>query len=191
MRLLIFGHSFVRDFSRTNKFKLQFGALTVNIKYSYFPGVTYRKILDNPQLISDTILSYNPDFLICVVGGNSISIDKTCAELCRECRQFYELIRSLSSKLIIIPAQVELRYYQPGNKFKSPTIEIYKRKRDSLNRFINKLKVKDHILMIGGPSRLDHKVFFQPDGIHLNKFGVDKYMSYICKTIDYALAARQ
>lgn len=190
MRLLIFGHSYVRDFARTNTFKFQFETSVVKIKYSYYPGVTYRKVLDNPNIITDTLLSYKPDFIVCIVGGNSISDDITCAELCRECKQFYELIRSISCELIIIPTQVELRFYKPGNKFHSPTIETFKKKRDSLNRFINKLKIKDHICMIGGPSRLDHKVFYNSDGVHLNQFGIEKYLSYINKTIEYILKSR-
>ena len=190
MRLLIFGHSFVRDFSRRNIFQFNLGDIVVQIKYSYYPGVTYRKILDNPKLITDALLSYDPDFLICIVGGNSINNNISCAELCRECRQFYELIRSLSSSLIIIPAQVELRFYKFGNKFDSPTLETYRKKRNSLNRFINKSKIKNHILMVGGPSRLDHKVFYESDGVHLNSIGVEKYLTYIKKTIEYVLSGQ-
>lgn len=191
MRLLIFGHSYVRSFARTNIFNFQYGEVTVNVKYSYYPGVNYRKVLDNPHILTDTILTYNPDFLICIVGGNSISTNSTSAELCRDCRRFYELIRSLSSDLIIIPAQIELRYYELGNKFNSPTFYQYKKKRDALNKFINKLKIKNHILMVGGPSRLDHKVFYSQDGVHLNKYGIKKYMLYIKNTIDFAITSRQ
>lgn len=191
MRLLIFGHSYVRSFARTNTFNLQYGDITVNIKYSYYPGVNYRKVLENPQILADTILTYNPDFLICVIGGNSISNSISSAELCRECRRFYEFVRSLSSKLIIIPAQVELRFYALGNRYNSPTPRQYKQKRDALNKFINKLQIKDHILMVGGPSRLDHRVFYSSDGVHLNKYGVQKYMKYIKNTIDFALSSHQ
>ena len=137
--------------------------------------------------MTDTVLTYNPDIIVCIVGGNSVASKKSPTEVCSECRQFYELLRSLSSKLIIVSAQIELRYYTPGNRFGSPTLIGYKRKRNSVNRFLDKLKVKDHVLMIGGPARLDHKVFYKADGVHLNKFGIKKYMSYIYKTIQYLI----
>lgn len=186
MKLLIFGHSYVRDISNLGRLSFEVENTKVSVKYIYYPGAGYEKILNNPSILLDSLENYKPDILVTILGGNSITKYKSNTELFELCKCFYKLIRDNCPDLIIIPAQIELRFYSEENRFNSPTESDYRYQRNCLNKFLNRLKTKNHLLMIAGIGRLDHRVFYR-DEVHLNKYGLTKYFDYIRYTVAYAI----
>ena len=84
----------------------------------------------------------------------------------------------------IIAAQAELRFYEHGNKWNAPTEEQYKKRRDDLNKFLNRLKIKDGVLIIAGTGKLDNKIYYR-DAVHLNSTGIGKYFNLLQCTSVY------
>ena len=189
MKLLIFGHSYVRDLRNLNIFKFHFEDITIDIKYSFWPGASYKKFLDNPETLK-SIVQYKPDITIVILGGNAILKSVGAYELQHQCRQFYKLLRCLIPDSLIIAAQVELRTYKPENRFGSPLPAEFKRKRNNLNTFLKRLKLVDNLLIIAGPGRLDNPIFYR-DGIHLNRRGLSIYFSILKSTVKFALNKRK
>ena len=188
MKLMILGHSYVRDLSKLYilSFDLE---QNVQIKYWYWSIASYEKFLENPSLLSDAI-SYNPDFVLVILGGNSITKDVGSHELFIRCRKFYQLLRDSLKYSIIISAQVELRRYT-GNDHETPQYRIFIQKRNGINQFLKRLKSKDHMLIIAGPGRLDSTKYYKADGVHLSKLGQENYMNILKSTIDYILSKRR
>ena len=70
MRLAVFGHSYVRDLSTLNNFRLEFGSdLRLEVSYFGFAGARFTTFLDNPEFLSD-LIAYRPHYV--VVIGNSL-----------------------------------------------------------------------------------------------------------------------
>ena len=186
MRLLIFGHSYVRDLCNCNLFNLVIENKNINIKYIYYPGAGYHKILRNPHLLIDPLHSFNPDIVITILGGNSVYSTTEYSIVTEQCREFYKILRNNSrNNCVVIAAQIEQRYF--GRRgIVSALSEPYRKRRNKFNKFLNKLKSVDHILMVGGHGRLDHRVFYR-DNTHLNNIGLRKYITYIKCTVAFAI----
>lgn len=185
MKLLVFGHSYVRDLAKLNVNQMMIEQRSVEIKYVSKPGASYESINKQPELLTEAI-TYKPDVVIIILGGNSIIRDRANYEIFRECRSFYQLLRSELPNAIVISAQVELRFYDTPNKFGAPSIELFRQKRSELNRFLNRLKLKNNVLIIAGPGRLDNESYYR-DGVHLNNSGLRVYMAILKSTVCYAV----
>ena len=137
MKLLILGHSYVRDLSSLGIFNFSHDQTNIEVKYSSFPGANYGYFLKNPSIISETV-SYKPDIVIVILGGNSILRDLTKYELFHQCRSFYQILRKELPSSIIVPAQIETRFYKLGNKYGALTGEKYRLRRNELNKVFSK-----------------------------------------------------
>ena len=187
MKLLIFGHSYVRDLSRLNLFSFKIGEeQLVNIKYIYFPGAGYEKILKFPHILLDPISEYKPDIILVILA---IATHLPSKSVYAQCEEFYKLLRAnCTNSFKIIAAQAELRFFETNchRICKGITSDIYRSKRNKFNKFLNKLSQKDFLLMVGGVGRLDHKVYYR-DGTHLTRIGLTKYITYIKCTVAFAV----
>ena len=185
MKILVFGHSYVRDLASLRVDSLNWQSQTLRIEYKSFPGAGYERFLDSPALL-ESLLTSKPDIIIVILGGNSITRDIVNHELQARCKRFYQLLRQSAPNAILIPAQVELRRYSPNRRFDNPPAEIFKQKRNSLNQFLKRLRLKDRLLIIAGPGRLDDNRYYR-DGVHLNTAGLRVYMNILKSTVVYAL----
>lgn len=158
---------------------------SVNINYKYFPGANYSTFLSDNSLLLQSIVD-KPEVVVVILGGNSISRDVTNFEVFKQCRAFYKLLRDHLPNSRIIAAQIELRFYETPNRFGAPGPEDFRKRRNQLNRFLQTLKLKDNLLIIAGPGRLDNQQYYK-DSVHLNKVGLRVYMSILKTTIDYSL----
>ena len=127
---------------------------------------------------------FQPDFIIVILGGNSISNNVDNYTIISQCKEFYKILRFFFQTSVIISAQVELRFYKPKNKFNCPCIESFKKRRSELNKCLNRLKDNDSLLMVAGPNRLDNEGYYR-DEVHLNRLGLRKYLTFIKSTVDY------
>ena len=88
---------------------------------------------------------------------------------------------------IVISAQVEVRFYNEGNRFGAPTYQNFKSIRNAFNTYLKRMKYKDNILIIAGSGRLDNRDYYR-DQVQLNRQGLLTYMSIIKTTVSYVLA---
>ena len=171
MKLAIFGHSYVNHLATLgiNNFKYSTNII-FQIKYFGYSGATYSDFLKEPFLLY-AVSSYEPDFVVVIMGGNDINIKMNMLETKRQCKDFFELLRVQLPKTIIIASQIELRWYPPTNKRNCPAIDRYKKIRNELNKFINQLSTKDSLLLLGGRNNLDNCHYYNADRVHLNVEG--------------------
>ena len=188
MKLLILGHSYVRDLSKLGVSYITHERNVIDVKYVAYPGASYDLFLRDPSKLT-AALSYNPDIVVVVLAGNAIHRDISNYELFNKCKSFYQLLREELPNAIIISAQTELRFYNTVNAFGAPKADEYRKKRDKLNKFLNALKLKDHMLLIAGPGRLDNRRYYK-DEVHLNKVGIRLYMTLLHAAVVFVLDKR-
>ena len=150
MKLLIIGHSYVKSLSKLNVKNFSVGEHTVEVKYLYKSGASYSTILDKSSYL-DQAEEYNPDFVLVVLAGNSLSNSCPNKKIYEQIREFYLVLRARLPNSIIISAQVELRYYAENNRWNCPTESEFRKRRSSVNKFLNRLKLKNYVLNISGP----------------------------------------
>lgn len=183
MKVLVIGHSYVRDLSEFYRGSFVVEGTSFELKYLYKPGASYESLIDNTELFQDAI-AYVPDYTVVILAGNSLKLDVGNSTIFHQCKSFYMKLRTELPSTKIIAAQVELRFYEDSNKWNAPGIEEYKRRRSYLNKFLSKLKVRDGMLLVAGPHRLDNECYYR-DAVHLNSVGIRKYFNFLKSTVAY------
>ena len=186
MKVSIFGHSYVKELQSEfslGKISIPEG-VTFDVKYFSFPGATFKLFLENLHHL-DSLVRYKPDFIIVILGGNDLRVDRELKEIYEDCTKFYELLREKLPDSYIIASQIENRFYWPGNIFNSPVGEHFDYLRRYFNKFLKNRKFKDCLLQVQGPQRLDKPQFYR-DGVHLNSEGLDRYLTFIVGTLSFA-----
>ena len=186
MKLLIIGHSYVRDLYKLGLDDITIGKAKVEIKYLYKAGGNYSSILDKTCIL-DQAEEFEPDFVLVILAGNSITCNKSNRNIYENIREFYATLTARIPNAIVISALVELRFYSENNKWGCPTLQEYRKRRHSVNRFLNRLKFNKFILNVCGPGRLDNRKYYRKDGVHLNYSGLVLYFDLIKSTIRYIL----
>ena len=179
MKVVLFGHSYVRDLGKLSESTLKVNPTeTLGISYSAFPGAKFSHFLGNPDRLQD-LFDAQPDFVIVILGGNDFDNNTPLSEVCDRARAFYHLLRSNLPKTKIFATQVECRFYRPNNRFACPEAEQYKKITSYLNKFLKKLSYVDNLICVLGPNRLSNKALFKTDGVHLTLVGVQKLWDII------------
>ena len=176
MRLVIIGHSYVKALWRTGVRQFVTAGINIEVSFMYREGADYNTYLTDGDLF-DKIRQHNPDFVIVILAGNAIKGSNSNADIKDQRKQFYTKLREVFPKGIvkIVAAQVESRFYKPGNQWNCLLEDDYKKRKTGINTFLARLNLKDHLLMVGGPYRLDNRDLYEDDGIHLNQEGSVKY----------------
>lgn len=185
------GHSFVRDLEsiKDSEWKLENGRAT-ECKYFFIPGSCYKNWVEFPQELHD-LIDFKPDILVVYLGGNSIVATVSDADIKHYAKIFFDIIRNNLPKVILIASEIELRFVAPVNRFETPTVDEFKRRRNGFNFFLRKCKKINFLAQIGGPSRLDDIKLYKPGGIHLNEEGIRKLDRMLKNTIEYAVRHSQ
>ena len=160
MKLLIVGHSYVADLKTLEVKEFQTGGQQVQVTYIYKRGGSYDTYLGDLSVF-DRITAVQADVTLVILGGNSISNNRTNAEIYDSIRKFYTKLRASSPTSRIAAAQVELRFYNSENRWDCPVGEDYIKRRVAINNFLKRLKLKDNILMISGVNRLDNQQYYK------------------------------
>ena len=199
MKLLIVGHSYVRELRRQGswhlnlKLKLAQGEeQPCDVIFQEYPGKDYRFFLDNRNLFSK-IGEVNPDIIVIILGGNSIVESKTNPEITQEIREFYGLLNGMLNGCLRLAVQIEPRFPIPNNPHGAPESHVFNQRRHVINNFVNKRIKKagliDSVILLGGEGYLNNEEFYA-DGVHLGIEGLVKYKRAIVSGIEFALNAR-
>ena len=183
MNVLVIGHSYVKDLSKLGHNSFTIDQNHYNVKFWYKSGATYKKFFVD-RSFDQKIQIYNPDYIVVVLMGNSLTQNNSNSDIYAECREFYDNLKSAAPDAVIISAQIEARYYKPNNKWNAPVGEEFFKRRSILNKFLCRLKQKRFVLSVTGPGRLDNENYYR-DEVHLNSVGIQKYWSLLKSTIAY------
>ena len=195
MKILLFGHSYVRHLERLGNWDRELsltGGKKVDCRFLFksHPGKDYTYLLKNPQEFG-IIREFNPDVIIVILGGNSIGSKHSNPEINDLASRFYsklkEVVRSDCLKLAV---QIEPRFVDAGNRFGTPEAEEFNRRRTVVNNYVNKKLKKyglvDGVIMLGSVNYLRDPKYFS-DGVHLNTEGLLMYKDAVIGGLVYAL----
>ena len=186
MKFVILGHSYVKQLSNLNITKFEIEKNTIHVNYFGFGGATFHSLLNSFDF--DKLVTINPDFCLIILGGNDFKDQNNFSKVKENASKFYKLIREKLPLCKIIASQVELRDYKPNNKFSSPTFDDFSVQRKYFNKFLLKLKHKDHIFRVDGKGRLDRfDELYKSDKVHLNYKGVCLLFNLIKNCIKFIL----
>ena len=189
MRLLIIGHSYVRNLYERGVTSFEFNGTLVHVRYVFKGGASYDTYLNNPELFNP-IESENADVVLVILAGNSIKNSVTNYQIYRQAVDFYQRLRIIFPWAIFVAAEVENRFHKPGNRWDCPVGQDYKLRRRAINNFLLKLKEKQYLVMVAGPGRMDNQELYH-DEVHLTRAGLDKYWQIIVNTIGYVIKKNQ
>ena len=184
MKLAIIGHSYISDLKeRFEGSEIVVENTRFEVSFFGWRGATFFTFLHNHRLL-DSVISYNPDYLIVYLGGNDLKAQADLSIVKQNCRNFYQLLRQRLPTTCIIASQVELRFHGEKNKFDAPLVEHYKLLRRYLNKFILSLKCKDFLLRVESSGRLDNQRLYR-DSVHLNSVGLNHLFKLMKDCLSY------
>ena len=172
MKVLILGHSYVRDLERLGNREITVNNILVHLSYLSFPGFRFVDFLQSPKLL-DKAISLFPDIILVILGGNDIRTDVDLSVVKDNCRDFFALLCSKFSGSFIIASQIEFRHLKKVNRHSSPAEDLFRKLANSFNNWLNKQKFKDKILIVNGVGKLSDASLFKADGVHLNIHGLE------------------
>ena len=193
-RVLLLGHSYVnylddfgwRDYSKDSRGEF------VRLSYEFisYPGRDFKYFTSENLL--NSVREYDPDIVVVIFGGNSITTDRTNSQNKRAAKRFYQYLRLvINPDCLILAVQVEKRYYSHVNLYMCPEPEEYNKKRNILNNYLQRQlkhqRLVDHVIMLGGEV-FSKELHYRDDGVHLNQLGFDMYRRIIENGIDYAIS---
>ena len=181
MKLLLVGHSYVRDLAQFIPETIATGGLEYTVEAVHRSGSSYKTFLEDSDLWAQ-VIDKSADIILVILAANAITGKHTNLEIYSYCRQFYRRLRAAFPTAKIIAAQAELRFNKPGNRLNIPTGREYHLRRVAFNNFLKTVPEKNHILMIGGPNRLDDRDLYR-DQWHLNREGLLRYYNFIRRVL--------
>ena len=192
MRALVIGNSHVNKLRQIANTQFEHLETRVYINYYGVSGGSFHTFTENNCALLYWLKNrFNPQVIVCIVGGNSVNIINDNQTYYTVAEGFYQSVRYIFDGAYIIASQLEARYYKPGNRFNAPLEKEYKRRRVAINHFVSSLKFKDHVLMLSGKNRLDEKSMYEPDKqgnlVHFTPLGYVKLNTYIQKTVGYVM----
>lgn len=192
MRALVIGNSHVNRLKQIAEPHFDHLGTRVFVNYYGVSGGSFHTFTNNNCALLRWLKNrFNPQVVLCIIGGNAVSLIDDNQTYYIVAEGFYQSVKLIFDGAYIVASQLEARYYQPGNRFNAPLEAKYKSRRVSINHFINSLKFKDHLLMLSGRNRLDNESMYEPDKqgnlVHFTSPGYSKLNTYIHNTIKYVM----
>ena len=178
MKVLIFGHSYVRDLSQLGNRLVNVKELPVHFSYFSYPGFSFSDFLEKPHLL-DCLIQEDPDIVVVVLGGNDLKVNVELVQVRENCENFFKLLREKVPRAYLVASQIETRHCETVNRHGSPSKELFKKLAVNFNKWLNKQTFKDKILIVNGDSKLGNCKYFKGDGVHLNSEGLKLYFDLI------------
>ena len=195
MKVLLFGHSYVRHLERLGQWDQEVTLNTgvkvdCNFLFKSFPGKDYKYFLDNPQEF-DTIKLIDPDIIVVILGGNSINARFSNCKVNELAEGFFLKLKTVvRPDCIRLPVQIEPRFVGPNDRHGTPRALEFNRRRTVVNNFVcKKLKKRglvDRTILLGSVNFLRDPNLFT-DGVHLSNAGLKLYRKAVIGGIVYAL----
>ena len=199
MRVLVVGHSYVRDLATHGPWQQELTLSTgvrVNPAFSFldYPGKDFDFFLDHPAW-QDRVREIDPEVVIVVLGGNSIVGSLTNIQIKQKAAAFYLLLKAaVRPSCLKLAVQVEPRFVARENRHGVPEAEEFNRRRQVINNFFNKTLKKqghiDRVIQLGSANYLNHPQYYR-DGVHLNNLGLARYKEALLGGLKYALNHRE
>ena len=192
MKVLLIGHSFVRDLkSHIDKHHQRIvnvpNGKNFQLFFSFVPGATFETYLSQPELL-DYALQLNPEVIVIILGGNDIKRDVDLSVVKDHCYKFFHWLKLKLPSAYLIGTQIESRFIELGDRYErfgTPHTEEFKKLSVFFNSWLNKQKFKNKLVCIRGPNKLDNKCYYR-DSVHLNDLGLTKYFELLKNClIDY------
>lgn len=191
VRLFILGHSYVRDLE--DKIKIRsFDLCNYKVVIQYFPlpGATFHRFIQRSDW-KQHLLNFKADIVLVVLGGNDISKEISNSEIQGKFKELCQILHNLPRRLIILFSEIEKRRlpdqtHSHLNRFDIPYLDWTKRRR-ALNNYFNNSKLCHSLVRVAGKGRLDHPNCYKPDGVHLTKASLEKYLNFIRCTIEWLI----
>lgn len=187
MKVALLGHSYVRDLE-TYSFSLPSSPIHT-FRYFWKPGSCFDYWNSKPLQLFDCI-SYQPEIIYIVLGGNSIVASLPLHQTKRKALCLYEYLKTTLPSTLIVQCEIEDRYLVRSNSRGTPSHSDYHKLRRRLNLYLCKAKDTDFFCNIGGPGRLDDLKYYRGDRIHLNSLGLSKYWSCIENHLSYVISSK-
>lgn len=191
LTITIFGDSHCWFLSDVDDHELLIEGFHCNFQYFPFSGKSFDHFL-TPKGYRDMqrVVSSGPDYLVVILGGNSISTEVERSTVLDQCSQFYENLYNeylaVNPNGKIISSQLVMRYNKVPNKYNTPGPDDYRLFRNLVNRKINNIQHKHHMMMVAGP-KLDKRKYFNRVGTHLTSEGYWKMFDLMIGSIAFAL----
>ena len=96
MRVLLLGHSYVREIEKLGHRSFKTDGTEFSLEYLYQSGGNYDTFLNDPSLLYFAH-GYDPHYIIVILAGNAICEDIKNSELYKKARDFYLLVKSISA----------------------------------------------------------------------------------------------
>ena len=197
-KVLIFGHSYARELAGVGPWDIVVtGAegqeYQLAFEFRGYPGRDYGWLLENPQKIEE-IRDLNPDIVVVILGGNSITAALSNTEICHQAAEFYTLLKAAAKPACLkLAVQIESRFVAPGNRHGAPQAVEFNQRRTIINNFVNKRLRRrglvDRMILLGGAGHIVNPANFA-DGVHLRRAALARYKQSIINGISYALGHR-
>ena len=198
MRVLLFGHSFVRDLlclgGWNREIELENGSrINLEFLFRFYPGKDFNYFLDNLELF-EVIKGLNPDAVVIVLGGNLIVESVPNSTIKFMANEFYaNLQKVVRPDCLKFATQIEPRFCPEGNRFGTPEVEEFNRRTNINIHFGNTLKKRGHVdYLIFCREEFKHRrELYKADGIHFSQEGLELLKGSVVGGITYALNQKQ
>ena len=189
MKVLVYGSSQARDLFLFDDESIRYiRGIRFKFIYKFHPGKSFEYFLAKPHLI-DQAIKCRPDFVIVILGANSVSTEVDKRDVLNACRDFYKLLyRKLSQQNAsakLIATECPMRYVYNLNHNTPPPPEFFKF-RKSLIKKIDCLREKHYKLRLTGKARLECETSYK-DGVHFTPEGLETLLSNVIGCLQYIL----
>ena len=110
----------------------------ISVSYEGQPGATHRELLDDPHCLGN-IQVKDPHYVVVILGGNEVGSPMPVEQIKLDMTQFYEALREVAPRAMIVAVQVETRHYEPGNTWQAPAGHAYQARRNVINTFTSRM----------------------------------------------------
>ena len=194
MKILIVGHSYVkylRELAWKESFTKSNGSVVhLDYQFLFYPGEDFHQFISIADRF-ETVSEIDPDLVVTVFGGNSITNYRSNNEIKDNAFRFFQRLRGVvRPDCLILATQIEARHLPYGNRHDVPQFDEFNRRRQNINNFMNK-EIKwngfiDHMILLGSIKFINNPDNYR-DGVHLNVQGMSTYRQVIENCILYAL----
>ena len=196
MKVLVFGHSYVRDLGQylsdwDREVALSNKTVALEFTFKSYPGKDYDYILNNPSEF-EFVSSVDPDIVVIIFVGNLLVESVSDAQIKELAYKFFDKLQSVVKPTCLkLVSQIEPRFLEGPNKFGAVPYELFQRRRTLVNNYVNtkvrrKFKLVDYMVLLGNRAYMSREKY-ENKGVHLNLEGLKAYQAAVLGAIVHAL----
>lgn len=172
INIAFFGHSYIRDLKLLYKENINDSEFRLNFNYFFKPGLTVGRCLSNQGFLEALLLS-SPDIVFIFLGGNDLRIDINIHDTIFNYKNLVTLIVERLPEACVICSYIEPRFAPASDRFNTPPPIVYKALARKFNNWLNRWDIPHKKFLTWGSNRLQNKLLFRRDLVHLNSIGLN------------------